>query len=1021
MPSSLLQRLGFSPPRLRLGLKFKLWLGIGLTLALGFGLLQIGHFYSIRASALDALRLESRTLGYLLKTTDEVFHQALIESGIPLGATLDLLPVHALARLAEGWRLQGLADVEIRVVSTDSPSPNNRPDAVERASMEHFRREPDLQERLVRAHHLGEARFYYAQPILTSADCLLCHGTAEQVPAVLRERLALPLGYREGELRAILSIRIPTAPIDQRVRGLFIQSMLGHLAVFIALFIVTGLLLQRLIIDRIGTLHQATSRLAQGHYDARVEDCFVARGADKLTGLALAFNAMAEQIALRQRQLVESEERLRLFIKHAPAALAMFDRNMRYLAASRRWLSDYGLGDTPILGRSHYEVFPEIPERWKAIHQRALNGDIVKSVHEAFARLDGSQQWLRWEIYPWHRFDGCIGGIVIFTEDITSQKAAEDAMEEANHYHRGLLEASLDALVVIDREGRISDVNNATEQLTGYRRTELLGTEFAAYFTRPEEARAAYRRAFEQGQVRDCALDLRHREGGRTPVLYNASVYRNAEGTVVAVFAAARDVTQQQRFTRILEARLRLLEHLDDWSLEQMLRASIDEASALTDSLIGFYHFLGEDQQTLSFQTWSSRTLDGVCQVRTELLHYPLSEAGVWADCVRERHPIIHNDYAALPNRRDLPEGHAELIRELVVPVMRKERIVAILGVGNKARDYDESDLQIVTTFADLAWDLVERKRDAEALRASEARYRRIVETTSEGVWILDSEARTSFVNARMASLLGCKPDAMLGRSVEDFLFPEDIPAYHERLAARRNGRAEHYERRLRRVDGSEQWVMVSATPIWDDQGQFSGGLAMLSDISLLKAQQQRLERMAHFDPLTGLPNRVLLTDRLHLAVASAQRHKRLLAICYLDLDGFKPVNDHLGHAAGDRLLIEIARRLREALRGEDTAARLGGDEFVLLLGDLTTPEQCQGTLERLLRIIAAPHEVTSGQPPVQVSASIGVTLYPLDQVDEDSLLRHADQAMYRAKQAGRSRICRYADDADLDAAPASG
>lgn len=711
------------------GLQSKIWLGVGLALTLGFAVILLYQYRSARTDAIDSLLQEARAVRTVLAASGDVAHQVLLDAGLPITAsTLDLLPIHALARIAKGIQAHSESAIRIRLVSRDSQDTASRPDPDEIEILDFFSRHPEQKERLVPIVDPDGNSFYiYAQPIWTAAYCLACHGNAAQVPPELRERLAHATGYREGELRAIISIGLPTARVERRALDHFVRSLSTPLLVFLTLLLVGGALLQRLVVSKVRRMQAATQAIAGGDYAARLQ----IKGRDELADLAKSFNWMADSIAWRDRQLSESEEQLRLFIDHAPVALAMFDRDMRYLALSRRWATDYQLGGTDVLGLSHYEVFPEIPERWRRVHRRGLNGEVVKSDQDAFRRLDGSLQWVRWEVRPWHQQDGQVGGIVIFTEDITARKRAEEGLRIASGHNRALLEASLDPLVVIDTQGHINDVNAATEQATGYSREELMGTDFAAYFSDPERARAGYRTAFEAGQIRDHALDLAHRDGWTTPVLYNASVYRDPAGAVKQVFAAARDVTALNRMTGMLQARLRLLDHVDDWSLEEVLRASVDEAAALTESLIGFYHFLEPDQETLTLQTWSTRTLAEFCQAEGADLHYPLSQAGVWTDCIRERRAIIHNDYATLPNRRGMPEGHASVIRELVVPVMRNDRIVAILGVGNKPRDYGRHDLEIVSTFADLAWEIVERKRSTMDLRASEARYRRIVETAS--------------------------------------------------------------------------------------------------------------------------------------------------------------------------------------------------------------------------------------------------------------------------------------------------
>ena len=184
--------------------------------------------------------------------------------------------------------------------------------------------------------------------------------------------------------------------------------------------------------------------------------------------------------------------------------------------------------------------------------------------------------------------------------------------------------------------------------------------------------------------------------------------------------------------------------------------------------------------------------------------------------------------------------------------------------------------------------------------------------------------------------------------------------------------------------------------------GKTHNYVALFSDITVMKEHQHQLDHVAHFDALTGLPNRLLLVDRLGQAMANVQRRGCSLALVYLDLDGFKVVNDQHGHAVGDSLLVAVAQRMREGLREVDTLARIGGDEFVAVLVDLENPQDCEPLLERLLRCAAEP--VVVGEKILQVSASIGVTVYPKDEADADQLLRHADHAMYVAKQSGKNR-----------------
>ncbi|MFO1294389.1 MAG: EAL domain-containing protein [Rubrivivax sp.] len=279
-----------------------------------------------------------------------------------------------------------------------------------------------------------------------------------------------------------------------------------------------------------------------------------------------------------------------------------------------------------------------------------------------------------------------------------------------------------------------------------------------------------------------------------------------------------------------------------------------------------------------------------------------------------------------------------------------------------------------------------------------------------EGLLVTDAELRALDVNPAYAEILGVPREEVLG-SVPSLLrpTPADPVARQQRAAmwaALRTQGSWRGELLERHRNGQSCTLQTTISAVRDAQGALRYHVVVISDISEQRAQRDRLERQAHFDELTRLPNRTRLSQLLASAMRAADADGYLLVVCYLDLDRFKPVNDRYGHAAGDRLLAELAGRLRSALRRRenwtDTAARLGGDEFVLLLR-ADTIEEARLAVERVLRVVAQPYQIEAGQEPVHVTASMGATIYPIDHSDADTLLRHADHAMYGAKQSGRN------------------
>lgn len=204
-------------------------------------------------------------------------------------------------------------------------------------------------------------------------------------------------------------------------------------------------------------------------------DSIAIREGLQTTGVRTAMSDITERKRTEQA-LRENEQKMRLFIEHAPAAIAMFDRDMHYLAVSRRWLKDYGLDDQDIVGRSHYDVFPEIPERWKEVHRRCLEGSVEKSEEDLFIRKDGSTDWVQWEIIPWYDFSGQVVGLIMFTEVITDRREAEKEVRESEERYRLTMESMPDAVCIESaKDGRFLLVNKAFVSLTGYEEQEILG------------------------------------------------------------------------------------------------------------------------------------------------------------------------------------------------------------------------------------------------------------------------------------------------------------------------------------------------------------------------------------------------------------------------------------------------------------------------------------------------------------------------------------------------------------------
>ena len=281
-----------------------------------------------------------------------------------------------------------------------------------------------------------------------------------------------------------------------------------------------------------------------------------------------------------------------------------------------------------------------------------------------------------------------------------------------------------------------------------------------------------------------------------------------------------------------------------------------------------------------------------------------------------------------------------------------------------------------------------------------------VFDTAQEAILITDAHNCIIEVNPAFTTITGYSRDEALGKTPKMLGSGRQSPQFYaemwQSLQEKKMWRGEIWNRRK---CGEVYAELLSISVICDEAGKVQRHVGVFSDITYFKDHEAELSRVANYDALTGIPNRRLLSDRLAQAIAHAQRNGRMLAVCYLDLDGFKEVNDRYGHKTGDDLLVQITRRLQDELRAGDTLARLGGDEFVLLLNDLAQEVECFQILERFMQSISMPVQLEEQW--ISVSVSIGAVFYLADgeSGSGDTLLRHADQAMYVAKQSGKNRI----------------
>ena len=395
-------------------------------------------------------------------------------------------------------------------------------------------------------------------------------------------------------------------------------------------------------------------------------------------------------------------------------------------------------GDLSATDIDEAQVSEEILQTWKSVNERVYAGEILEG-EKKYTLPSGETRIYRDIVAPIKRGKETLG-ILGTNIDITDQVRNIAALHRSEANLASLLNSIEDSAALFDPDGTIITANQTFAVRVGKTVAQCVGA--SVYDLIPADVALSRKRIVEEVLRTGQSATFKDARSGCL-LRHSLSPVFAADGTVAAIATFATDMTERRRRENLLVARQKLSEHAINHSLKDLLRMALDEAEAVTGSVLGFLHFLDEDQKTLSMQAWSTRTLRTGFRTANTHLRYDIDHAGVWADCVRTRRAVIHNDYGSLGHRKGLPGGHPALIRQMLLPVIRAEKIVAIVAVGNKPTDYTEADVQALTELGNLLWDILEYKRTQEALAKNEALLSMGQRLSRMGGWEWDVEQRS--------------------------------------------------------------------------------------------------------------------------------------------------------------------------------------------------------------------------------------------------------------------------------------
>jgi len=477
---------------------------------------------------------------------------------------------------------------------------------------------------------------------------------------------------------------------------------------------------------------------------------------------------------------------------------------------------------------------------------------------------------------------------------------------------------------------------------------------------------------------------------------------QDENGELIGLFGIARDITEEKRNEDVLRA-LAETSFIEKENVFKEIVYQLAKSHGMRYAMISLIN----DKDPSTADTLAIWTGDQfAANTSYSLKGTPCEKVIQKGHCLYQK-----NIQALFPENYLLTDMGVESY--LGLPLINSEgKTIGIINISdNKPIENKTQTILLLKSLATRTVIELELQESEKKLKLSA----RVFSDTNEGIYITDSKGIIIDANPAFAEITGFSYEEIIGENPRILSSGQQEPQFYTEMWEAINKQG-HWQGEIwnRKKSGEIYAELLTISSIKDEKGDVMNYVGISSDITRTKEQQKELELMAHYDVLTKLPNRALFYDRFLQAVAHSKRTGTLLAVCFLDLDNFKPVNDTYGHNVGDQLLIKVAERIKSNIREEDTVSRQGGDEFTLLLGGLDSFPPCEKMVARMLGELAKPYQIDDQI--IDISASLGVTLYPQDSDDIDMLIRHADQAMYQAKLAGKNRYHVYNPNLDQQA-----